>query len=92
MYIHCRNNMVIEMKIKIQKWGNSLAVRIPKSFASEVQLADKDDIELSIEKSNLVIKPLKKDKYKFDELVSKINESNIHYEVDFGKSEGKEIL
>ncbi|OGU34074.1 MAG: multidrug transporter MatE [Ignavibacteria bacterium GWB2_35_6b] len=80
------------MKTKIQKWGNSLAVRIPKSFAKEINLNEEDNVELSINDFKLIIEPLKLTKYKLDKIVSLINENNIHYETEFGNPEGKELM
>lgn len=80
------------MKTKIQKWGNSLAVRIPSSFAKEINLKEEDKVELSISDFKLVVEPLNQTKYKLDKMVSMINENNIHYETEFGNPEGKELL
>jgi len=43
------------MEIRIQKWGNSLAIRIPKSFAKEVQIDYNTEVELTIKDESLVI-------------------------------------
>ncbi len=79
------------MQAVIQKWGNSLAFRIPKSFANATNIELGLKVELEIVKGNIVLKPIKDKKYKLDELLSQIDEDNIHKEVDFGKAEGKEI-
>ena len=78
------------MKTKLQKWGHSLAVRIPKSFVNTINVKEHDEVELIIEDNQLIIKPVK---YKFDidELVSKINSDNLHKEIETGPSVGKEI-
>ena len=78
------------MKTKLQKWGHSLAVRIPKSFVNTINVKERDEVELIIEDNQLIIKPVK---YKFDidELVSKINSDNLHKEIGTGPSVGKEI-
>lgn len=80
------------MQAVIQKWGNSLAFRIPKSFAKATNIEFGSEVEMEIENGNIIIKPLKKNKYSLDELLEQVNESNKHDEVDFGKAEGKEIL
>ena len=48
------------MKTRVQKWGNSLALRIPKSFASEVGLKSESPVEVSMEDGKLVIAPVAK--------------------------------
>jgi antitoxin MazE len=78
------------MQIQIQKWGNSLAFRIPKSFAIETNIEEGSVVDISIEDGKLVITPTSKPKYSLDELLSKINKKNIHEEVDTGAATGKE--
>ena len=46
------------MKTRVQKWGNSLALRIPKSFASEVGLEKETSVEVSLSDGKLVITPV----------------------------------
>ena len=45
------------MKTRVQKWGNSLAIRIPKAFASQTGLAEDVEVSLELEKGKLVIRP-----------------------------------
>jgi antitoxin MazE len=78
------------MQIQIQKWGNSLAFRIPKSFAIETNIEEGSIVEVSIEEGKLIITPTSKPKYSLDELLSKVNKKNIHDEVNTGKAIGKE--
>ena len=81
------------MRTKIQKWGNSLALRIPKAFAKETNISDKSIVNLSIEDHHLVISPIDElDEYELDSLLSQIDQTNIHSEIDFGQPVGKELL
>ncbi len=80
------------MQTIIQKWGNSLAVRIPKSFASETKINNGTEVDLLIKNNQLVISPIIKDKYSLDAFLSEITESNIHNEVDFGEPIGEELI
>ena len=80
------------MQTKIQKWGNSLALRIPKSFAIETQIVDGSDVDLHLDNNQMIITPIKKKKYKLNDLLLEVNDSNIHEEIDFGKPVGKELL
>jgi antitoxin MazE len=79
------------MQSKVQKWGNSLALRIPKSFANEIGLVDEAPIEISLVDGKLVIIPLLRQTYSLDELLSQITEDNIHDEHDTGMAQGKEV-
>ena len=67
------------MQIQIQKWGNSLALRIPKSFAIETNIEEGSVVNVSINDGKLVIAPTTKTKYTLDELLSGINKKNIQY-------------
>jgi antitoxin MazE len=79
------------MQTNIQKWGNSLAVRIPKAFAEEIGLDRDTPVEITVQNGQIVIKRVEKPKYTLDELLAQITEDNIHPEVDMGKSVGKEV-
>ena len=79
------------MKTRVQKWGNSLALRIPKSFAVEAKLADKSAVELSIVNGALVIQPLIPDNPTLAELLRRVTDENLHGEWDTGPAVGKEI-
>ena len=78
------------MIAKIQKWGNSLGVRIPKNVAQDVHIQEGSSVELSVEEGRLIISPRKKGKYTLKELVDRITLENMHSETDWGPPVGKE--
>jgi len=78
------------MRTRIQKWGNSLALRIPKAFATEVQLAQDALVEVSLEDGKLVVSPVLEPSFTLEELLAKVTKKNIHREVDSGSAVGKE--
>jgi len=78
------------MKVQIQKWGNSLALRIPKSFALETKIEQGSTVEVALEKGQITLKPVK-DKITLESLLANITKENLHAEIDFGKPEGKEV-
>lgn len=84
MYIQC-----IYMATKIQKWGNSLAVRIPKEISEGFHSGV--SVELSREGNALIVRPSKKKKFTLKELVAKIEPKHLHKETDWGKPVGKEL-
>lgn len=80
------------MLLKIQKWGNSLALMVPKSFAEETCLKPGSTVNLFVRDGNLIVEPIPdKKKYKLDDLLSKVTESNLHKEYSFGNPLGKEL-
>lgn len=79
------------MQTKIKKWGNSLALRIPKSFALSANLRQDELVDISIDKERIIITPIGEKEYSLDELLGGISEDNLHGEFDTGVPEGKEI-
>ena len=79
------------MRTKIVKWGHSLGLRIPKSFAEEVRVAEGSVVDLSMEDGNLVIKVTKTDEMDLGDLLDGITDENIHGEIDTGDAVGGEI-
>ncbi len=77
------------MVSRIQKWGNSLAVRIPKTFAQEVGLAEDSNVEISAEDGRIVVAPAKPE-WHLSQLISGITAANTHREIVWGKSSGSE--
>lgn len=79
------------MQIQIQKWGNSLALRIPKSFAKQIKIAQGSYVDLSAVEGKLIVKPLEEQEYSLEQLLAGITEQNIHTEFTTGNAVGKEI-
>ena len=78
------------MKTRVQKWGNSLALRIPKSFASEVGFQKETPVEVSLADGKLVVAPVSQPKPTLKQLLAKITKDNLHSEVDTGSAAGNE--
>lgn len=78
------------MKTRIQKWGNSLALRIPKSFAAEVGLQRETSVEISLADGTLVIAPVAVRKPTLKQLLAGVTKDNLHREVDTGRAAGNE--
>jgi antitoxin MazE len=79
------------MKTRVQKWGNSLAVRIPKSFAAEVGLHADAAVELSLVEGKLVVQPLAPPPLTLEELLRGVTDENLPGEWDTGPAVGKEV-
>jgi antitoxin MazE len=77
------------VKIRVQRWGNSLAVRIPKAFAKQVGLEDGSPVELAVVGDHLVVEPAQPS-LQLDDLLAGVTEENIHQEIDTGASVGNE--
>ncbi len=79
------------MQATVQKWGNSLTLRIPKSFAQELGLEHDTPVELRVQDGRIVISPIRDPVYDLDELLSQITADNQHDEIDWGPPVGNEV-
>jgi len=77
------------MEATVQKWGNSLGIRIPNLFVREFSLKNGSVVNINDNGDEIVIRPVKKSR--LSEMLDNINDQNIHQEVDWGKPVGKEI-
>ena len=78
------------MRTKIQRWGHSLALRIPKPLAIEAQLGDQAEVDLTVTNGKIVVRPAKKAAPRLKDLLSRVTKRNLHGEVDTGTPVGKE--
>ena len=78
------------MQTKIQKWGNSLGLRIPRSFAAEAQVQEGSTVDLSVENGGLRVRPLRTRRYALSVLLRKVKRGNLHREVRTGEPTGRE--
>ena len=79
------------MQTKIQKWGNSLAIRIPKTFVREAHVAYGTPVDLSVNDGKIVIEPHTDPEYRLDDLLKGVTKHNIHAEVETGEAVGREM-
>ena len=77
------------MEAKIQKWGNSLGIRIPMNVIRGLSLRNGSIVDIIEESDRLIIRPIEKPT--LDDLLNAISEENLHSEIDFGKAEGNEV-
>ena len=79
------------MKTEAQKWGNSLAIRIPSAFAREVGLSHGTEVDLQLKSGKLVIAPAIKKRCCLRSLLARIQKSNLHSETEWGSPAGGEV-
>ena len=78
------------MQGKVQKWGNSLAIRIPKAFANEVGFQQDGEVDISIVDGQLVVSQWVGQTLSLEDLLAGVTEDNLHSEVSSGPAVGKE--
>jgi antitoxin MazE len=79
------------MNATIQKWGNSLALRIPKAVARDVQLENGSQVNLAVQNGRVIIEPTQTPKYRLEDLLNGISKKNVHRSVDTGPAVGREV-
>ena len=77
------------MTTHVARWGNSLAVRLPRSVAAEASVGEGDRVDVSVEGGAIVVRPAAR-RYALDDLVGGITRRNRHRETDWGGAVGHE--
>lgn len=78
------------MLTKVQKWGNSLGLRIPRSFAADARVQPGSVVDISLVRGGLMVRPTVLRKYRLDDLLKRVSVRNLHGEVTSGASVGRE--
>lgn len=79
------------MTATIQKWGNSLALRIPLAIAKQMQVKEGDPVTLKVGASGLTVKAATK-KLSLDDLLSQVTSENLHPVTEWCADVGREIV
>jgi len=77
--------------LRKSKWGNSLAVRIPKPLAEDAKIKEGSILNVTISGGKIVARPAGKNKLSLKRLLARVNRRNLHTEFDFGPSDGHEL-
>ena len=78
------------MRARVQKWGNSLALRVPKALAAELHLGSDSLVDLRLVDGALVVKPAAEPEYTLAALLAGVTDDNLHREIDTGPAVGDE--
>ena len=78
------------MLTKIQRWGNSLGLRIPRSLAIEADVEAGSTVDLAIQDGGLIIRPVRGPRYSLEDLLEGVNAGNLHDEITTGEPVGRE--
>lgn len=79
------------MRTSVQKWGNSLAIRIPKPLAEDTRLQQGVEVELTVDRGRLVASPVQQRRYNLEALLAGVTPRNRHREIDTGSPVGREL-
>jgi antitoxin MazE len=79
------------MKTILQKWGNSLALRIPKTFADEIKVHEGHPVDVRVAKGRIMVAPITAKSYRLADLVAAITRKNLHCEMTTDDAQGREV-
>jgi antitoxin MazE len=79
------------MHVRVQKWGNSLAVRIPKPLAEDAEVKEGTVLNLAVSDGKIVATPVAKRRLSLKQMLAKVNRQNMHSEIDSCSPVGREI-
>ncbi len=79
------------MRTKVARWGNSLALRLPKHLTTTYHISEGSHVEIVEEAQGLLVKPLSGRKFQLDDLLKGISKNNLHTEIESAGPQGKEI-
>ncbi len=79
------------MRTRVQKWGNSLALRIPKPFAEDVGVDEGTVVDVSVSKGRLIAAPVTPHRVRLRDLLRRVTKQNVHRETATGPSVGREM-
>ena len=79
----------LDMKTKIQKWGNSLGVRLPKSITEQKALQEGTGVTVLLQNDQIVIEPEKE--ASLGQLLASVTPANLHTETDWQSPQGQEV-
>ncbi len=78
------------MRTRVEKWGNSLALRIPQGIADEVGLREDSPVELLLQDGTVVVRPVRRPAFSLEQLLTEVTDENLHREVETGLAVGDE--
>ncbi len=90
LYISIYKVYTLDMITKIQKWGNSLGVRLPKNITEQKDLREGAGVVVLLKNNQIVIEPVKED-VSLEVLLSEISNDNLHNETEWSEARGNEI-
>lgn len=78
------------MLARVKKWGNSLALRIPISFADQAGIVEGTEVDLFLDQGEIRVRARRPPRYRLEELLEEITPTNLHGEENAGPSVGRE--
>lgn len=80
------------MQTRVQKWGNSLGLRIPRGLAEQLGLGAGSEVSLSARDGDLLVRPALPARLNLEDLLAEVTPANLHSSVDTGEAVGQEFF
>ena len=78
------------MRTAVQRWGNSLALRIPRAYAAETRIVEGSEVDLTMKAGGLLVRPIVRKQHSLADLVKRIKPANRHDSISTGDAVGQE--
>jgi antitoxin MazE len=79
------------MRTKAQKWGNSLAVRLPRPVALQAGIRPNDTLDVEVRHGRVLLTRSEHQDYRLGDLLRRVTKENLHEETDWGQRMGREV-
>ena len=79
-----------KMIVKLAKWGNSAAIRLPKAVVEQAKISHGDSLEISVDRAGQIVLNPERPRYTLEQLLGGVTTKNRHAEADWGRRAGKE--
>jgi antitoxin MazE len=76
----------------VQRWGNSLAVRIPARLAESLAMREGTQVELERKGAAIIMRPKARPRHRLSQLLRTCTPAKLHGESDFGADVGAEVV
>ena len=80
------------MTTKIQKWGNSLGIRLPKALIESTSFSEGVEVVFSQKGSEIILQVVKRKYPTLKEIMKGMTRANFEPELDWGPDVGQEII
>ena len=79
------------MKTAVRRWGNSLALRIPSAFATETQISEGSEVEVTLRAGTILVRPIVRKRHALNDLLKRVTPANLHNSISTGPAAGQEV-
>lgn len=79
------------MEVRLQKWGNSLGIRIPSNILKSLNIKANDLLSIKEEEQKIVISVCKNKKISLEERFKEYNGQNLSKEFSWDEAKGREL-